>query len=232
MGGKNFKYNGMVMRVQIFGATGMVGRGVLRECLLDPDVAAVLTLGRATTGEQNGKLREIAHANLFDLAPIESELGGFDACFFCLGVSAVGMKEAEYRRITFDLTLAVANTLARLNPAMTFIYVSGKGTGNYGIMWSRVKRETELALAGLPFRAAYAFRPGAIVPLHGIRSKTGWYQVVYDVLSPVLPALQRAAPRFVTTTELVGRAMLRVAKSGWPTPELENPDINRAGSLS
>jgi uncharacterized protein YbjT (DUF2867 family) len=209
----------------------MVGRGVLRECLLDPDVEAVLTVGRGTTGEQNNKLREIAHANLFDLTAIEGDLRGFDACFFCLGVSAVGMKEADYRRVTFDLTLAAAKTLARLNPAMIFIYVSGQGTGG-GAMWSRVKRETEIALAALPFRAAYAFRPGAIVPLHGIRSKTGWYQAVYDVLAPVLPALQRAAPRFVTTTELVGRAMLKVAKSGWPTPVLENPDISRAGSLS
>jgi uncharacterized protein YbjT (DUF2867 family) len=219
----------MVMRILIFGATGMVGRGVLRECLLDPDVDAVLTVGRGTTGEQNGKLREIAHPNLFDLTAIEGDLRGFDACFFCLGVSAVGMKEADYRRITFDLTLAAAGTLVRLNPAMTFFYVSGQGTGGRGVMWSRVKRETELAVAGLPFRATYAFRPGAIVPLHGIRSKTGWYQLVYDVLSPVLPALQRAAPRFVTTTELVGRAMLKVAKSGWPAPVLENPDINRAG---
>jgi uncharacterized protein YbjT (DUF2867 family) len=208
----------------------MVGRGVLRECLLDPDVEAVLTVGRGTTGEQNGKLQEIAHANLFDLTAIEPELRGFDACFFCLGVSVVGMKEVDYRRVTFDLTLAAARTLARLNPAMIFIYVSGQGTGGRGAMWSRVKRETEVALTGLPFRAAYAFRPGAIVPLHGIRSKTGWYQAVYNVLAPVLPALQRAAPRFVTTTELVGRAMLKVAKRGWPTPVLENPDINAAGA--
>jgi len=220
------------MRVLIFGATGMVGGGVLRECLLDPDVGAVVTVGRSAPGEQNSKLRNIIHANLFDLTALESELRGFDACFFCLGVSAVGMKEADYRRVTFDLTLAAARTLARLNPGMVFIYVSGQGTGRGSAMWSRVKRETEVALASLPFCAAYAFRPGVIVPLHGIRSKTGWYQALYDISAPLLPALQRMAPQFVTTTERVGRAMLAVAKSGWPAPVLENNDINRAGRVS
>jgi len=189
-------------------------------------------VGRSAPGEQNSKLRNIIHANLFDLTALESELRGFDACFFCLGVSAVGMKEADYRRVTFDLTLAAARTLARLNPGMVFIYVSGQGTGRGRAMWSRVKRETEVALASLTFRAVYAFRPGVIVPLHGIRSKTGWYQALYDISAPLLPALQRMAPQFATTTERVGRAMLAVAKGGWPAPVLENNDINRAGRVS
>ena len=208
----------------------MVGRGVLRECLLDPTVERVVTLGRSGTGQTDQKLRELIHADLFDLSPIEAQLTGFDACFFCLGVTSAGMTEQTYSRVTHDLTLSVARMLARLNPQMTFIYVSGMGTDSteHGrSMWARVKGKTENALLGLPFKAAYMFRPAIIVPLHGVQSKTGWYRWLYVVLAPVLPLLKRALPRYVTTTEQIGRAMLRVARDGYPKSLLEGLDIER-----
>ena len=218
------------MNVLLFGATGMVGQGVLRECLLDPDVETVLSVGRSATGQRHERLREIVHADLFDLSAIETELSGFDACFFCLGVSSAGMTEESYRRVTYDLTLSVARCLARLNPRMTFIYVSGMGTDSTGrgrTMWARVKGETENALLRLPFKAACMFRPALIVPLDGVKSKTKLYRAFYAVLGPVLPWLYAAAPRYVTTTAQVGRAMLAVAKRGAPAPVLENSDINQ-----
>jgi len=143
---------GTRMNVILFGASGMVGQGVLRECLLDPGVEKVLSIGRSRTGQQHAKLREIVHTEIADLAPIEDQLTGYDACFFTLGVSSAGMKEADYRRITYDLTLSAARTLVRLNPEMTFIYISGAGTGG-GSMWARVKGETENALLRLPFQS-------------------------------------------------------------------------------
>jgi len=217
------------MNVILFGATGMVGQGVLRECLLDPDVDSVLSIGRSATGQQYPKLRELVQTDLFDYCGVENQLVGFDACFFCLGVSSAGMAEDQYRRITYDLTLAAARCLAKLNPNMTFIYVSGMGTDSSGksrTMWARVKGETENALLQLPFKAAYMFRPGAIVPQHGIKSKTGVYQFFYTLTGPVLPLLYAWFPKYVTTTEQVGRAMLKLAKQGWPKPVLETPDIN------
>jgi uncharacterized protein YbjT (DUF2867 family) len=217
------------MNIILFGATGMVGQGVLRECLLDPDVRRVLCIGRSATGQRHEKLREIVRADLFDLSPIEAELGGFDACFFCLGVSSAGMNEERYSRITHDLTLSVAQTLVRLNPVMTFIYVSGAGTDSTErgrVMWARVKGKTENALLRMPFKAACMFRPAVIVPLHGIESKTKLYRFFYALTGPLLPLLYKAAPKYVTTTEQVGRAMLKVAKDGPPKPVLENADIN------
>ncbi|WNJ89026.1 NAD-dependent epimerase/dehydratase family protein [Bosea sp. 685] len=218
------------MKVLIFGATGMVGQGVLRECLLDPDVSEVVTIGRSATGQSHARLREIVHADLTDYTAIEPQLTGFDACFFCLGIASVGMSEADYRRITYDITLAAAGTLVRLNPAMVFVYVSGASTdssekGRW--MWARVKGATENAIMRLPFRASYMFRPGAIQPLHGIRSKTRLYRVIYDLTAPLLPLLQRWLPNSITTTEQIGKAMLKVAKDGAPKPILENADINR-----
>src|ERR1700686_396699 len=147
----------------------MVGQGVLRECLLDPEVETVLTIGRSATAQQHEKQREIVHTDLSDLSAIEGTLSGYDACFFCLGVSAVGMKEEAYRRLTYDLTISVARILSRLNPGMTFIYVSGAGTDSTErgrTMWARVKGKTENALLQMPFKAAYMFRPGYIQPLH------------------------------------------------------------------
>jgi uncharacterized protein YbjT (DUF2867 family) len=217
------------MNVLLFGATGMVGQGVLRECLLDPDVRSVVTVGRSKTGQQHEKLREIVQENLFDLSAIESKLSGFDACFFCLGISSAGMTEEAYHRITYDLTMAAAEPLARLNPGMTFVFVSGAGTDSTErgrTMWARVKGKTENALLRLPFKAAYMFRPAVIQPLHGIKSKTKSYRVLYAVTGPILPVLKAILPSYVTTTEQVGRAMLKVVRQGAPKRILENRDIN------
>jgi uncharacterized protein YbjT (DUF2867 family) len=217
------------MKVILFGATGMVGQGVLRECLLAPDVESVLTIGRSITGQQHAKLHEIAQKDLSDLAAIEGSLSGYDACFFCLGISSAGMSEEAYRRVTYDLTLSVARTMSRLNPDMTFVYVSGTGTDSTEkgrMMWARVKGKTENDLIKLPFKASYMFRPGYIQPLHGIRTKTTWYAAFYAVIGPLYPILKRLLPRFVTTTECVGRAMIKVAREGAPKHLLENADIN------
>ena len=213
------------MRVLIFGATGMVGRGALRECLLAADVESITTIGRAATGLRDQKLREFVHENLFDYRAIEPELAGFHACFFCLGVSSSGMTEAQYTRLTYDLTLSAATTLARLNPKMTFIYVSGAGTDSQGrSMWARVKGRTEDALRSLPLRA-YAFRPGVIQPLHGERSKTPSYRSFYRFAAPLLPLVRAMFPRFILTTTLIGEAMLQVARHGADRPVLEAADI-------
>ena len=217
------------MNVLLLGATGMVGQGVLRECLLASDVLRVTTLGRTATGQTHAKLDELVHASLFDLSPIESRLTPYDACFFCLGVSSAGMSEQKYTVVTHDLTLSVARTLARLNPGMTFVYVSGMGTytTEHGrSMWARVKGRTENALLRLPFKAAFMFRPGAIMPMHGVRSKTALYRAAYVVLTPLYPLIKRLSPNSVTTSEQVGRAMLQVARHGYPDPVLETADIN------
>jgi uncharacterized protein YbjT (DUF2867 family) len=219
------------MKVLVFGASGMVGQGVLRECLLDPDVESVVSIGRALTGQRHPKLRELVHNNFLDFSAIEDQLSGFDACFFCLGVSSAGMTEEQYERITYGFTVTAARVLARLNPKMTFVYVSGMGTDSSEsgrVMWARVKGKTENELLRLPFLAAYMFRPGAIVPLHGVKSKTQLYRVFYVLLGPLLPFLQARFPKYVTTTEQIGSAMLKVAKRGWPQPVLENSDINKA----
>lgn len=221
------------MKVLLFGATGMVGQGVLRECLIDPSVERVVTVSRRPTDDKHPKLAELVFPDLSTLAPLEPQLGGFDACFFCLGVSALGMSEAEYTRLTYDLTMGIARTLLRTSPSLTFIYVSGAGTDTSErgrAMWARVKGRTENALLSLPFKAAYMFRPALIVPLHGIRSSTRWYNAAYFVIKPLVPLLERVAPTTVTTTERVGRAMLAVARSGYSTHILEMADINRLGT--
>jgi uncharacterized protein YbjT (DUF2867 family) len=210
--------------VILFGASGMVGQGVLRECLLDPGVHRVLAIGRTVTGQQHAKLAEVVRADLYDYSDIEGELSGYDACFFCLGTSAAGKTEAEYRRVTYDLTMAAANTLAQLNPQMTFVYVSGSGTDSSEqgrVMWARVKGATENALLRLPFKAAYMFRPAGIQPMHGETSKTKLYRVAYSITRPLLPLLLRLFPNYVTTTEILGRAMLDAARNGAPSPILE-----------
>jgi uncharacterized protein YbjT (DUF2867 family) len=216
------------MNVLILGATGMVGQGVLRECLLDDGVTRVVTLGRTATGQSHPKLEEIVHADLFHLSAIEARLRGFDACFYCLGVSAAGLSEAEYSRVNYEMTLAVAEALVRTSPGLTFVYVSGAGTDGTErgrTMWARVKGRTENALLRLPFRSAYMLRPGLIVPLHGVQSKTRLYRVFYTMLGPALPLLRKLFPRAIVTTEQVGRAMLRLARAGYSKQVLEAADL-------
>jgi uncharacterized protein YbjT (DUF2867 family) len=218
------------MKVLIFGATGMVGQGVLRECLLDTDIERVVTVGRNATGQQYPKLTEIVHKDLFDLTSIESELTGFDACFFCLGVSSFRMSEADYTRLTYDLTFSVGRCLSRLNPDMTFAYVTGAGTDTTErgrSMWARVKGRTENALMRMPFKAAYMFRPGMIQPMDGIRSKTPVYQMAISLGRPLFPVLQRAFPNTITTTSQLGRAMIAVAKERAASRVLETSDITK-----
>ena len=214
------------MKVILFGASGMVGQGILRECLLDPEVESILSVGRNTLPETAATLHQIQLPS--DFSSIEPELTGYDACFFVLGVSSAGMSEADYTRITYDLTLAAAETLARVNPGMTFTYVSGAGTDSSekgSTMWARVKGRTENALLRLPFKAAYMFRPGFIQPLHGIQSKTRLYSIVYTLSASLTPILRKLFPSHITTTEQLGKAMLQVAKHGYPKPILEMPDI-------
>jgi uncharacterized protein YbjT (DUF2867 family) len=217
------------MKVIIFGATGMVGQGVLRESLMDPGIERVLVVGRSATGLRNAKLDEIIHDDFLDYGRIEPQLSGYDACFFCLGVSSIGMSEERYRHLTYDVTMAAAGTLAKLNPGMTFNYVTGAGTDateQGSRMWARIKGKTENDLQKLPFKAAYMFRPAGIQPLHGVRSKTAWVQAFYVATSPFLSVLRRLAPGIMTTTEQMGRAMIVVARRGYPKVVLESRDIN------
>ena len=221
------------MKVLIFGATGMVGQGVLRECLLDPQITCVICVGRSSTGQQHAKLRDVVQSDPSDLSALEADLAGTGACFFCLGVSSIGMSEERYASLTYDLTMRVAERLVRVAPGMTFVYVSGTGTDSseHGrVMWARVKGRTENALLRLPFTGAYMFRPGVIIPLHGITSRTGWYRAAYMVLRPLFPLMQRFLPRAVTTTEAVGLAMIAVARTGYGKRLLENGDINTAAA--
>ncbi|WP_230686805.1 NAD(P)H-binding protein [Catellatospora vulcania] len=218
---------GTGMRVILFGATGMVGQGVLRECLRDDRVAQVLAVGRTPTGQQHPKLAELIRADLSDLSPVAADLAGYDACFFCLGMSAAGLSEADYTRITYDLTTAVAGVLAEVSPGMRFVYVSGSGTDSTErgrMMWARVKGRTENALLAMPFDT-YLFRPGFIQPRHGITSKTGWYRTLYKITGPLYPLLARI-PGLATTTDQLGRAMIDIGLAGSPTRTLTNRDIN------
>jgi uncharacterized protein YbjT (DUF2867 family) len=216
------------LKVILFGATGMLGQGVLRECLLDPEVHAVTTIGRTATRLSNPKLHQIIHPDLFHYAGIEPQLTGFDACFFCLGKTSAGMSEVDYTHVTYDLAVAAAGTLARLNPQMTFVFVSATGsdTSEKGsVMWARVKGRTENAILRMPFKAACAFRPAAVLPINGEQSRTTLYRVMYKVLRPAAPLFRRLFPKYVLTTEEFGRAMLLVAKRGPPKPVMESADI-------
>jgi uncharacterized protein YbjT (DUF2867 family) len=217
------------MKVLLFGATGMVGQGVLLECLRDTEVAVVVTLGRTATSIRDPKLREIVHRDLSNYSGMEESLTGFDACFFCLGVASTGMKEADYERVTYGFTMAAAEVLARVNPGTTFIYVSGSGTDSTErgrIMWARIKGRTENALLRLPLNA-YAFRPGFIEPMDGIQSKTAMYRKFYNVLGPLLPLLQRAFPNQILSTREIGQTMLAVARHGYDKRILETKDMRR-----
>jgi uncharacterized protein YbjT (DUF2867 family) len=213
------------MRVIVFGSSGMVGQGVLRECLLDPDVTEVVTVVRAATTKKDPKLREIVHADFTDFSGLDFD---GDACFWCLGITSTGMTEADYSRVTHDYTLAAAKVLVR--PTMTFIFVSGAGADGKS-MWARVKRKTEEDLLAMPFKAVYVFRPAMIQALHGIKSRTRLYNILYPLIYPMMFVTKLVAPGFITSTERVGQGMLRVARKGYSKTVLENADINAASLI-
>ena len=213
------------MKDIIFGATGMVGQGVLRESLLAKDVEQVLAVVRKPTGVKHPKLRELIVADFTDLTPVADQLAGYDACFYCLGVSSVGMDEAAYTRISYDFPIAAARVLAELNPQLTFVYVSGAGTNPAGRqMWQRVKGRTEATVIEM-FPNGFAARPGIIRPTHGVTSKTRLYRNIYTVVAPVLSLLDRVAPKYVTSTDKLGRAMLQAARGRFTRRILENRDL-------
>lgn len=219
------------MRVVLFGATGMIGQGVLRECLRDPRVSRVIAIGRSRSAVTHEKLEQIVHADLLDYAPIADRLVGVDACFFCLGITSAGMREAEYRRITVDFAVAAAEALLKASPRVRMCFVSGTGADSSErsrTMWARVKGRAENALFALPFDEVTVLRPGIVQPLHGITSRTPWTRAAYTVLGPLLPLVSRLAPGFVTTTERIGRAMIEFAERGSQRRILENADINAA----
>jgi uncharacterized protein YbjT (DUF2867 family) len=214
------------MRVVLFGATGMVGAGALLECLADPRVDSVLVITRSSTGRRHAKLREILHKDFFNYESLAGEFASCDACFFCLGVSSIGMSEAEYTHVTYDLALAAARTLATANPRMVFCFVSGVGTDSteHGrTMWARVKGKTENAILAL-FANAYMFRPGYIQPIGDVKSKTGWVEAAYNVLAPLYPVLRPLLRG--TTTANFGRALIEVAAKGYPKRILYAADMN------
>lgn len=213
----------------------MIGQGVLRECLRDARVENVLSIGRNKTGTIHTKLTELALPDLSDYSSVKKELYGFDACFFCLGISSAGMQEKDYEHITYGITLAAAEVLVRANREMTFVYVSGLGTDSseHGrSMWARVKGRTENALLRLPFKVAYMFRPGFIQPLYGIRSRTRLYRVGYAIAAPLMPVLRFLFPSSILTTEEIGRAMIVVARDGAPKSILEVRDILALSRMS
>jgi uncharacterized protein YbjT (DUF2867 family) len=221
----------MSMRVILFGGSGMVGQGVLRECIEDVKVERVLLVVRKPTGIASAKVEELVHGDFFNWSGVEERFDGYDVCFFCLGVSSVGMKEADYHRTTYDLTIGVAEMLAWRGSLRTFVYVSGAGTDSTEkgrSMWARVKGATENALMRLPFARVFCFRPGYIQPMHGVRSKVGWYNGIYAVLSWAYPLIRRVAPGVATSTEELGRAMIAVARNGYPKRVLETRDLRMA----
>ena len=221
------------MKVVLLGATGMVGGGALLECLDDDRVTAVLSISRRPCGMRHPKLAETLADDLFHLEAVRPALSDADACFFCLGVSAVGMTEAAYTRVTHDLTLSVARDLLAAGARPVFCYVSGAGsdsTASGRSMWARVKGRTENDLLALPFRAAYMLRPAFIQPLRGVRSKTPLYRGFYAALAPLSSVLPRLLPGLATTSVALGRALIRLAAEGYPRPIVESRDINRLGS--
>ena len=219
----------------ITGATGMVGKGVLLECLDDPRITSVLVINRQSVDINHPKLTEIIHKDFLDLSPVKDQLAGYDACFFCLGISAAGMSEEAYTRITYDMTLHMAKTLKGLNKDLIFCYVSGTGTDSSEkgrMMWARVKGKTENDLLKMGFKDAYMFRPGFIQPMKGIKSKTRLYQTMYNIFSPFYPLLKRLFPKYITNTSLVGKAMIEVATTGSDRTYFENKDINEIAGQS
>jgi uncharacterized protein YbjT (DUF2867 family) len=214
----------MKIRVIITGATGMVGEGVLHECLNHPDVEKILVINRKSCDVTHPKLQEIIHTDFHDLAPIESQLGGYNACFFCLGVSSVGMKEPEYKRLTYDLTLHAAQVLVRLNPEMTFCYVSGTGTDSTEkgrMMWARVKGRTENDLMKMPFKKVYCFRPGYMQPTPGLKNTLP----MYKYLTWSYPLMRKVFPGSTSTLAELGQAMIMCAQNDVSKQILEVKDF-------
>ena len=215
------------MKIILLGATGMVGKGVLRQCLLDPGVEAVLCIGRSPSGLSDPKVRDLVRPDMFNVDVNAAELEGYEACLFCLGVSSVGMSEADYTHLTYDLTMGWARVLARVNPALRFLYVSGMGTGGKS-MWAQVKGRTERDILALLPRSVM-IRLGALRPMHGERSKAPGGTVLLTILSPLWPLLQRLWPSGIITTEELGRAMIQIAKNGAPKQILESADLVQIG---
>jgi hypothetical protein len=216
----------MTLRAIITGSTGMVGEGVMHECLLHSNVESVLVINRRTCGVTHAKLREIIHPDFSDFSDIENELTGYNAAFLCMGVSSIGKTEEQYRHITYDLTMALARTLSRLNPGMTATYVSGVGTDSSEqgrTMWARVKGKTENDLMSLPFKKAYAFRPGYIQPTPGL-TKT---YTMYKFFDPLYPLLKRIMPKYVCTLREIGLAMINAVAIGYESPIVEVADIKK-----
>ncbi|SEJ63534.1 hypothetical protein SAMN05216327_114206 [Dyadobacter sp. SG02] len=212
----------------VTGTTGMVGEGVLLECLENPDVESVLMINRRPLGMTHPKLKEIVHKDFHDVSPIENQLKGYNACYFCLGVSSVGMKEPEYRRITYDLTMHVAEVLSRQNPDMTFCYVSGASTDSTekgSLMWARVKGKTENDLRKLPFDQVFAFRPGMMKATKGQKN----LPTLYKLLGWLYPVVKAIFPNGASTLTQVGKAMIHVTKYGYDKNILEVEDINLVG---
>jgi hypothetical protein len=219
----------MKIKAIILGATGMVGEGVMYESLNNPQVESVLVINRRPCGVSHEKLKEIIHQDFFDFLSIEDQLSGYNACYFCMGVSSIGMKENEYRRITYDLTFNIASLLHKNNPDMTFCYVSGAGTDSseQGLsMWARVKGKTENDLLKLGFKDAYMFRPGYIQPIKSLKNT---YKI-YKVLGPFYPVLKAIFPNYVVTLKELGLAMIYVVLNGSDTKILECKDIREIGS--
>jgi uncharacterized protein YbjT (DUF2867 family) len=216
------------LRILLVGGSGMVGQSVLRECLLDGEVAGVVALVRTPLPVKHPKLSELVHADMRDFSAIAGQLGGFDACFFCLGATAAGLDEAGYARINYDIPIALAGALLEHRGETVFVYVSGAGTDRSErgrIMWARVKGRTENRLLSMPFRAAYMFRPGVIIPLHGERSKTRWYRWFYSLTKPLHRPLLGIFSKHVLGSDELGRAMLNAAKNGLGPRILEVQDI-------
>ncbi len=216
------------MKVIITGATGMVGKGVLLECLDHKKVEQVLVIGRNQVGIQHPKLKELIHKDFSDFSSVKDQLKGYDACFYCMGVSSVGMSEADYSRVTYSFAFALASVLANINPEMTFNYVSGEGTDSTEkgrSMWARVKGKTENDIINAGFRQTFMFRPGAIIPLRGIKSRTKAYQFMYDYFMWLVKLIKLLAPNSVVTTTQVGLAMINSVFNGYTDNILRPKDI-------
>lgn len=208
----------------------MIGKGVLMECLDDAEIAEVICINRSPMETKNSKITEIIHRDFSDFETLRDKLKILDACFFCLGVSAGGMKEEDYRRVTYDYTLAAASTLKKINPDLTFIYVSGQGTDateKGRMMWARVKGKTENDLLSLGFRQCYMFRPGMIIPLRGIESRTPAYRFMYRYFTWLIRLYQLLSPSSVTDTTRIARAMINAHRNGFDRHIVKPPDINQ-----